>query len=90
MRSGTGWFARNRVAANLLMTAFVRSIIREVVARNQVGDVAVSGSAGLAPLKTLGERVRSELTALPEITQAEIGDLEQAAGRIFGRTQPDA
>ena len=49
-----------------------RPIIREVIARNQVGDVAISGSAGLAALKTLAERVRSELTALPEITQAEI------------------
>ena len=52
MWSGIGWFARNRVAANLLMTAFVLS-----------GLLAVSGI---------------------------LHDLQQAAGRIFGRAQPDA
>lgn len=43
-------------------------IIQEVVARAQVINLAVSGPADERSLKQLGERVRAELLALPEIT----------------------
>lgn len=49
-----------------------KPIIAEVVARAQVINVAVSGKADEHSLKELGERVRSELLALPEITQVVI------------------
>ncbi|MCY4029554.1 MAG: efflux RND transporter permease subunit [Acidobacteria bacterium] len=47
-------------------------IISEVIARTQVVDVAISGNADLSTLKTLAERVRAELSALPEITQVDL------------------
>jgi len=49
-----------------------KPIITEVSARYQVINVAIAGSAELAMLKRLGERVRDELIALPEISQAEL------------------
>ena len=49
-----------------------RPIIRELLARNQVTDIAVSGATDIFALKALAERVRDELTALPEITQVDI------------------
>ena len=49
-----------------------KPIIRELVARNQVTDIAVSGSAGVSTLKTIAERVRDDLAALPEISQVEL------------------
>ena len=65
--------ARNRVDA---ITAFPvgteQPIIREVVARNQVADISISGDTDVFALKSLAERARTELTALPEITQADI------------------
>ena len=47
-------------------------IISEVIARTQVVDIAISGNADLFSLKTLAERVRVELSALPEITQVDL------------------
>ena len=49
-----------------------KPIIRELVGRFQVIDVVISGPADSRVLKTLAERVRDGLTALPEITQADI------------------
>ena len=47
-------------------------IIRNVIARNQVVDVVVSGDTDVRVLKTLAERVVDELVALPEISQTAI------------------
>ena len=47
-------------------------IIRELIARNQVTDVAISGATDVFTLKAIAEQVRDELTVLPEITQVDI------------------
>ena len=47
-------------------------IIRELTARNQIVDVAIFGAADFFTLKTLAERLRDGLSALPEITLTEI------------------
>ena len=49
-----------------------KPIIRELTNRQQVVDIAVSGSVDLFTLKALTERVRDELTAIPEITQVDV------------------
>jgi multidrug efflux pump subunit AcrB len=49
-----------------------KPIVQEVVVRNQVIDVAIYGGADEKSLKRLAERVRDELSALPEITLVEI------------------
>ena len=49
-----------------------KPIIRELVARQQVTDLAVSGYADEFVLKAVAERVRNELSALPEISQVEL------------------
>ena len=49
-----------------------RPIVRELVARSQVVDVAVSGQADEFTLKAIAERLRDELSAIPEISQVEI------------------
>ena len=49
-----------------------KPIIREMIARNQVTDIAISGEADVFALKALAERVRDELTAMPEITQVDV------------------
>ena len=49
-----------------------KPIVRDVIARNQVVDVVVSGDTDLVVLKTLAERVRDELAALPEVSQTDI------------------
>ena len=49
-----------------------KPIIRELVARNQVVDVAISGAADELTLKTIAEQVRDDLSAIPEISQVEI------------------
>ena len=49
-----------------------KPVISEVTGRYQVINVAIAGNAELAMLKRLGERVRDELIALPEISQAEL------------------
>lgn len=47
-------------------------IIQQVNSRSQVINVVLSGRADLETLKRLGERVRDDLTALPEISQVEL------------------
>ncbi|MCY4122720.1 MAG: efflux RND transporter permease subunit, partial [Acidobacteria bacterium] len=49
-----------------------KPIIREMLARSRVTDIAVSGATDIFALKALAERVRDELTAMPEITQVEV------------------
>ena len=49
-----------------------RPIIRELVTRNQVTDVAITGATDVASLKAIAELVRDGLAALPEVGQVEI------------------
>ncbi len=49
-----------------------KPIIRELSNRTQVIDLAVSGPVGEFALKAAAERIRAELTAIPEISQVEI------------------
>ena len=49
-----------------------KPIIRELIARDPVIDVAVSGRADEYALKTAAERVRDDLSALPEISHVEM------------------
>ncbi len=49
-----------------------KPIIRELTSRNQVTDIAISGDLDPFTLKEVAERVRDELTALPEITQVDV------------------
>ena len=49
-----------------------KPIIRELTSRNQVTDIAVSGDLDPFTLKEVAERVRDELTTLPEITQVDV------------------
>ncbi len=47
-------------------------VIQELIVRHQVINIAVSGDADERTLKSLGERVREEVSALPGITQVEL------------------
>jgi len=47
-------------------------VVREITARRQVIDIAISGRADDFTLKTLAEQVRDDLSAYPGITQVEI------------------
>ena len=47
-----------------------RPVTQELTSRFQVINISISGDADRLTLKRLGERVRDELTALPEISQA--------------------
>ncbi len=47
-------------------------VIQEVTNRFQVINVSIAGDTDELTLKRLGERVRDELTLLPEITQVEL------------------
>ncbi len=49
-----------------------RPVIQEVLNRQQVINVAVAGDADERTLKRVGEQVRDELAAQPEITQVEL------------------
>ena len=49
-----------------------KPIIRELIARNQVIDIAIAGATDVFTLKTIAERVRDDLADLPEITQVDI------------------
>ena len=49
-----------------------RPVVQEVLRRNQVLNVAISGQADERALRELGERVRDEITALPGVTQADL------------------
>ena len=64
---------KNRIdAITTLPLETEEPIISEVIARTQVVDVAISGNADLFTLKTLAERVRAELSTLPEITHVDL------------------
>jgi len=49
-----------------------KPIIREMIARSRVTDISISGATDVFTLKALAERVRDELTAMPEITQVDV------------------
>lgn len=49
-----------------------KPIVREVVVRSHVISVAVYGQADELALKHVGERIRDDLSAIPEITQVEL------------------
>ena len=49
-----------------------KPVVQELTTRLQVINVAIAGDAELATLKRIGEMVRDDLTALPEISQAEL------------------
>ena len=49
-----------------------KPIIRELTARNQVVDVAVSGQTDEFKLKALAEGIRDELSAIPGISQVDV------------------
>ena len=49
-----------------------KPIIRELISRNQVVDIAVAGNVDVFTLKTIAEQVRDELAAIPEITQVDL------------------
>ena len=49
-----------------------KPIIRELVARNQVIDLAIWGHADEFALKAAADRVRDELSTIPEISQVEV------------------
>ncbi len=66
MKGMISWFAKNSVAANLLMVLII------VVSRNQVVDVAVAGDVDEFTLKETADRIRDEISAIPRISQVEI------------------
>lgn len=47
-------------------------IVEQAMRRFQVINIAIAGQTDLETLKRLGERVRDELTALPDISEAEL------------------
>ena len=49
-----------------------KPIIRELVSRNQVVDVAVAGDDDEFTLKETADRIRDEISAIPRISQVEI------------------
>ena len=49
-----------------------KPIIREMVTRSQVTDIAIAGATDVASLKSIAEMVRDGLVALPEVGQVEI------------------
>ena len=49
-----------------------KPIIRELVTRSQVTDIAIAGATDVASLKSIAELVRNGLVALPEVGQVEI------------------
>ena len=52
-----------------------KPIVRELLARNQVIDLAISGDADEFALKAAAERVRDELSTIPEISQVDVTSL---------------
>ena len=49
-----------------------KPVIQQLLARQPVINVAIAGNADESTLKRLGERVRDELGALPELTQVDL------------------
>jgi multidrug efflux pump subunit AcrB len=65
--------AKTRVdAIDTLPEETERPIVSEVVMRRSVIDLALSGPAGERTLKEVGQRLRDQLAALPEITQVTL------------------
>ena len=49
-----------------------KPIIQEAIIRNQVLSIAISGDVDERTLRRLGEQVRDEISALPDVTQVEL------------------
>ena len=49
-----------------------KPIVREMIARNRVIDVAISGPTDEFTLKRVAERVRDDLLVIPQISQVEV------------------
>jgi len=56
-----------------------KPIVRELTSRQQAVDIAVSGDVDPFTLKQVTERVRDELTAIPEILLRTIGQAYRGA-----------
>ena len=54
-----------------------RPIVRELATRSKVMDIAIAGETDVAVLKTIAERVRDGLVAMPDVSQAEIVSVPQ-------------
>lgn len=52
-----------------------KPVVNEAILRRQVLNVAISGQADELTLKKLGERVRDEISAIPGITQVQLGNV---------------
>ncbi|KAA3619994.1 MAG: AcrB/AcrD/AcrF family protein [Calditrichaeota bacterium] len=52
-----------------------KPVIKEFIVRNQVINIAISGDTDERSLKAIGERMRNELLARPEITQVELANV---------------
>ena len=70
-------------------------VVSEVVRRNRTLSIAVSGRIGERGLKRMAERIRDDLTALPEITLVELAnarpyeisiEVSETALRRYGAT----
>ena len=75
-----------------------KPIVRELLARSQVVDLVISGDADEFALKAAAERVRDELSAIPEISQVVVTsarpyeisiEVSEAALRRHGLTFDD-
>jgi multidrug efflux pump subunit AcrB len=51
-----------------------KPVITEVIPRQQVINIAISGPANERTLKTIGEQVRDDISAIPGITQVELAN----------------
>ena len=90
---------KNRVdAIDTFPVEAEKAVVQEVLARRQVISVAVSGIDDERTLKRVAERVRDDLSALPEITQVELAatrpfevsiEVSEAQLRRFGLTFDD-
>lgn len=49
-----------------------KPVIQEILNRRQVINVAISGNANEKTLKRIGEKVRDDITNLPEVSQVEL------------------
>ncbi len=54
-----------------------KPVVRELVLRREVINIAISGDTDERTLKMLGERVRDELLDLPEITQVSLSNTRE-------------
>ena len=54
-----------------------RPIVRELATRSKVMDIAIAGETDVAVLKTIAERVRDGLVAMPDVSQVEIVSVPQ-------------